>query len=118
MPASFCSSFSQRSKRISYLSLLAPAGYALTLSGGTLTIREAVRKNPYYNNLLVRPALDVNTLTVSGGTLYAAWYWGEFTPIVFPIDDYYGYADPLVEMKDSSSSATFTGGTTTLLLST
>ena len=48
---------------------------ALTLSGGTLTIREAVRKNPYYNNLLVRPALDVNTLTVSGGTLYAAWYW-------------------------------------------
>ncbi len=87
---------------------------ALSLSGGTLTIREAVRKNPYYNNLLVRPALDVNTLTVSGGTLYAAWYWGEFTPIVFPIDDYYGYADPLVEMKDSSSSATFTGGTTTL----
>ena len=87
---------------------------ALTLSGGTLTIREAVRKNPYYNNLLVRPALDVNTLTVSGGTMYAAWYWGEFTPIVFPIDDYYGYADPLVEMKDSSSSATFTGGTTTL----
>ena len=87
---------------------------ALTLSGGTLTIREAVRKNPYYNNLLVRPALDVNTLTVSGGTLYAAWYWGEFTPIVFPIDDYYGYADPVVEMKDSSSSATFTGGTTTL----
>ena len=87
---------------------------ALTLSDGTLTIREAVRKNPYYNNLLVRPALDVNTLTVSGGTLYAAWYWGEFTPIVFPIDDYYGYADPLVEMKDSSSSATFTGGTTTL----
>ncbi len=87
---------------------------ALTLSGGTLTIWEAVRKNPYYNNLLVRPALDVNTLTVSGGTLYAAWYWGEFTPIVFPIDDYYGYADPLVEMKDSSSSATFTGGTTTL----
>lgn len=86
----------------------------LTLSGGTLTIREAVRKNPYYNNLLVRPALDVNTLTVSGGTLYAAWYWGEFTPIVFPIDDYYGHADPLVEMKDSSSSATFTGGTTTL----
>lgn len=87
---------------------------ALTLSGGTLTIWEAVRKNPYYNNLLVRPALDVNTLTVSGGTLYAAWYWGEFTPIVFPIDDYYGYADPLMEMKDSSSSATFTGGTTTL----
>ena len=87
---------------------------ALTLSGGTLTIREAVRKNPYYNNLLVRPALDVNTLTVSGGTLYAAWYWGEFTPIVFPIDDYYGYAEPLVEMKDSSSSATFTGGTTTM----
>ena len=87
---------------------------ALTLFGGTLTIREAVRKNPYYNNLLVRPALDVNTLTVSGGALYAAWYWGEFTPIVFPIDDYYGYADPVVEMKDSSSSATFTGGTTTL----
>ena len=87
---------------------------ALTLSGGSLTIQEAVRNNPNYNNLLVRPALDVNTLTVSGGTLYAAWYWGEFTPIVFPIDDYCGYADPLVKMTGNSSAATFTGGTTTL----
>ncbi|MBS6441365.1 MAG: hypothetical protein KH380_03105, partial [Coprobacillus sp.] len=37
---------------------------ALTLSAGSLTIREPVRKNPNYDNLLVRPALDVNTLTV------------------------------------------------------
>ena len=87
---------------------------ALTLSAGSLTIREPVRKNPNYDNLLVRPALDVNTLTVSGGTLDAAWDWGEFTPIVFPVKTYYGYADSLVEMTGSGSTATFTGGTTTL----
>ena len=87
---------------------------ALTLSAGSLTIREPVRKNPNYDNLLVRPALDVNTLTVSGGTLDAAWDWGEFTPIVFPVNTYYGYADSLVEMTGSGSVATFTGGTTTL----
>ena len=87
---------------------------ALTLSAGSLTIREPVRKNPNYDNLLVRPALDVNTLTVSGGTLDAAWDWGEFTPIVFPVNTYYGYADSLVEMTGSGSTAAFTGGTTTL----
>ena len=87
---------------------------ALTLSAGSLTIREPVRKNPNYDDLLVRPALDVNTLTVSGGTLDAAWDWGEFTPIVFPVNTYYGYADSLVEMTGSGSTATFTGGTTTL----
>ena len=87
---------------------------ALTLSAGSLTIREPVRKNPNYDNLLVRPALDVNTLTVSGGILDAAWDWGEFTPIVFPVNTYYGYADSLVEMTGSGSTATFTGGTTTL----
>ena len=87
---------------------------ALTLSAGSLTIREPVRKNPNYDNLLVRPALDVNTLTVSGGTLDAAWDWGEFTPIVFPVNTYYGYADSLVEMTGSGSTATFAGGTTTL----
>lgn len=87
---------------------------ALTLSAGSLTIREPVRKNPNYDDLLVRPALDVNTLTVSGGTLDAAWDWGQFTPIVFPVNTYYGYADSLVEMTGSSSVATFTGGTTTL----
>ena len=87
---------------------------ALTLSAGSLTIREPVRKNPNYDNLLVRPALDVNTLTVSGGTLDAAWDWGEFTPIVFPVNTYYGYADSLVEMTGSGSTAAFIGGTTTL----
>ena len=87
---------------------------ALTLSDGSLTIREPVRKNPNYDNLLVRPALDVKTLTVSGGTLDAAWDWGQFTPIVLPVNTYYGYTDSLVEMTGSSSVATFTGGTTTL----
>ena len=87
---------------------------ALTLSDGSLTIREPVRKNPNYDNLLVRPALGVKTLTVSGGTLDAAWDWGEFTPIVFPVNTDYGYADSLVEMTGSGSTATFTGGTTTL----
>ena len=58
--------------------------------------------------------MDVNPRTVSGGTLDAAWDWGEFTPIVFPVNTYYGYADSLVEMTGSGSTATFTGGTTTL----
>ena len=87
---------------------------ALTLSGGSLTIQEAVRKNPNYDKLLVRPALDVNTLTVSDGTLDAAWDWGGFTPVVFPVNTYDGYADSLIEMTGSSSTATFSGGTTTL----
>ena len=87
---------------------------ALTLSDGSLTIREAVRKNPYYNNLLVRPALDVNTLTVSGGTLNAAWDWGEFTPIVLPKDKDYNDVGILVRMPYDFNTAAFNGGTTTL----
>ena len=87
---------------------------ALTLSGGTLTIREPVRKSSYDGQLYASPALDVSDLAVSGGTLDAAWDWGKFTPIVFPVNTYYGYADSLVEMTGSNSTATFTGGTTTL----
>jgi len=87
---------------------------ALALSGGTLTIREAVRKNPYHEKLFVRPAVDASTLTVGNGTLDAAWDWGEFTPIVFPVSTYYGYADPLVKITGNNSSATFNGGTTIL----
>ena len=86
----------------------------LTLSGGSLTIREPIRKNPNYDNLLVCPALEAGTLTVNGGRLDAAWDWGGFTPIVFPVDDYYGYATPLVEMPRDFHTATFNGGTTSL----
>ena len=87
---------------------------ALTLSGGTLTVRESVRKNDYSGELWANPAVDVSTLTVSGGTLDVAWSWGEFEPIVFPVNDYYGYATSLVQMPREFHKATFTGGTTTL----
>ena len=87
---------------------------ALTISGGTVTVREPVRKSPYNGQLLARPAIETGELTVSGGILDAAWTWGEFTPIVFPVDEYYGYATSLVQMPRDFYTATFTGGTTTL----
>lgn len=86
----------------------------LTLSGGTLTIREPVRKSDYSGQLYARPALDVSTLTVSGGTLNAAWDWGEYTPMVLPKDEDYNDVGILVRLPYESNTATFTGGTTTL----
>ena len=86
----------------------------LTLSGGTLTVREPVRKNSYNNKLWANPAVDVSDLTISGGRLDAAWDWGAFTPIAFPVNDYYGYATSLVEMPRDFHTATFNGGTTIL----
>ena len=40
-------------------------------SGGTLTVREPVRKSDYDGKLYANPALEVSDLTVSGGTLAA-----------------------------------------------
>lgn len=90
-------------------------GKELTLSGdAALTIREPVQKYGYTGNLYVNPAISVSKLTVNGGTLDAAWDWGEYTPCVFPVDEYYGYATPLVKMPYETTEAAFNGGTTTL----
>lgn len=86
----------------------------LTLSGGTLTIREPVRKSDYSGQLYASPALDVSTLAVSGGTLDAAWDWGEYTPMVLPKDEDYNDVGILVRLPYESNTATFTGGTTIL----
>lgn len=87
---------------------------ALNLSGGTLTVREPVRKSDYSGKLYANPAVDVSTLTVSGGTLDAAWDWGDFDPIVFPAGEDVDYATALVKMPYEFHKATFTGGTTIL----
>lgn len=86
----------------------------LNLSGGTLRIVEPVRKSDYSGELYARPALDVSTLTVSGGTLDAAWDWGEYTPMVLPKDEDYNDVGILVRLPYEFNTATFTGGTTTL----
>ncbi len=86
----------------------------LTLSGGTLTVREPVRKNPHSDKLWANPAVKVSDLTVSGGTLDAAWDWGEYTPMVLPKDNDYNDVGILVRMPYDFNTATFTGGTTTL----
>ncbi len=87
---------------------------ALTLSDGSLTIREPVRKSSYNDELYALPALDVSTLTVSGGTLDAAWDWGEYTPMVLPKDEEYNDVGILVRMPYDFNTATFTAGTTML----
>ena len=87
---------------------------ALNLSGGTLTVREPVRKSDFNGRLYVNPAVDVSELTVSGGTLDAAWDWGDFDPIVFPASEDVDYATALVKMPYEFQKATFTGGTTIL----
>ena len=86
----------------------------LSLSGGSLTIREPVRKNPYSGNLYALPAVDVRALAVSGGTLDVAWEWGEYTPIVLPKDEEYNDVGILVRMPYDTDTASFTGGTSTL----
>lgn len=96
------------------------SGGSLRLDGGSLTAVSTQTADDN-GNLgcaiymdLNRQVADSGSITVSGGTLDAAWDWGQFTPIVFPVNTYYGYTDSLVEMTGSSSVATFTGGTTTL----
>lgn len=87
---------------------------ALTLSGGSLTIREPVRKSLYNGELYALPALDVSNLTVNDGIMDAAWDWGKFTPIVLPKDEEYNDVGILVRMPYGFNTAAFTGGTTTL----
>lgn len=87
----------------------------LTISDdAALTIREPVKVDSYMGDLYASSALELDTLTVNGGTLDIAWDWGSHEPVVFPVDNYYGYATPLVKMVSESASATFNGGVTTL----
>ncbi len=86
----------------------------LTLSGGTLTVLEPVRKSDYDGHLYALPAVDVSDLTVSGGTLDVAWEWGEYTPAVLPKDETYNDVGILVRVPYAFNTATFTGGTTIL----
>lgn len=82
------------------------------LQSGSLTIREPVYKNEYTNVLYASHAIYCKNLTVSGGTLDAAWDWGEYTPAVFPVDSYWDYAEPLIKVLNGTSS--FSGGTVIL----
>ncbi len=85
---------------------------SMTLTGGTVVIREKVQKSDYDGRMYTDPVLRCDTLTVSGGVLDAAWDWGEYTPVVFPADDYYdGDPTPLVSARVEAS---FSGGTTLL----
>ena len=87
----------------------------LTLDNAFLTVREPVRESKYTAGLLLAsPALELGKLTVSGGTLEVSWDWGAYTPFQFPVDDYYGYRTPLVEMPRDTAAASFTGGTAML----
>ena len=80
------------------------------LNSGSLTVREPVQE--YNDKLYAEPAISCKNLTVNSGVLDAAWSWGEYTPIVFPADD---YGDtPLVKMYQDVSTAAFNGGTTIL----
>lgn len=79
---------------------------------GNLTVCEPVYKNEYTNVLYASYAIYCKDLTVSGGMFEAAWDWGEYTPIVFPADSYWGYAEPLI--KTLNGTASFGGGTVTL----
>ncbi len=82
------------------------------LQNGSLTVRELVYKNEYTNVLYASRAICCKELTVSGGTLDAAWDWGEHTPTVFPADSYWDYAEPLIKVLNGTSS--FSGGTVIL----
>ena len=83
----------------------------LTLQSGSLTVTESVRE--YNSKLYVNPALSLQDLTINGGTLNVSWYWGENTPIVFPVDDETGFPTPLVKIWGDGREATFNGGVST-----
>ena len=82
------------------------------LQSGRLTVREPVYKNESTDVLYASHAIFCKELIVSGGTLDAAWDWGEYTPTVFPVDSYWGYAQPLIKVLNGTAS--FGGGTVIL----
>jgi uncharacterized repeat protein (TIGR02543 family) len=85
---------------------------AVELSGGSLTVREPVYKDKATDTFYPFSAISCKSLNVSGGTLDAAWDWGEYMPIVFPKDNDLGYAQPLINLFDNTAS--ISGGTVIL----
>lgn len=81
----------------------------LTLNSGSLTVKEGVKE--YNGKLYADPALWLDTLTVTDGTLDVSWYWGKHTPIVFPVDEDDGFSTPLFRMWGDDFTAAFNGGT-------
>lgn len=81
----------------------------LTLNSGSLTVKEGVKE--YNGKLYADPALWLDTLTVTDGTLDVSWYWGNHTPIVFPVDEDDGFSTPLFRMWGDDFTAAFNGGT-------
>ena len=69
---------------------------------------EPVYKYEQINRFYAFSAFYCKNLIVSGGTLDAAWDWGEYTPIVFSWSD----PDPLIKMINGTAS--FSGGTVIL----
>lgn len=84
----------------------------LTLNSGSLTVIEGVKE--YNGELYTDPALWLDNLTVTDGTLDVSWYWGNHTPIVFPVDSSTKFSTPLVRMWGENFVAAFNGGTTIL----
>lgn len=82
------------------------------LKGGKVTVREAVWEYEFTHEVAVYSAVKCRNLTVSGGTLDAAWEWGSYTPFVFPVDRYEGYPIPLVRIY--GETALLKGGTVIL----
>ncbi len=81
----------------------------LTLNSGSLTVKEGVKE--YNGKLYTDPALWLQNLTVNNGTLDVSWYWGNHTPIVFPVEEGAGFSTPLVRMWGDDFTAAFNGGT-------
>lgn len=88
---------------------------AVTVDSGALTIREAVKtyEEEGVSHAYASPAITCKNLTVSGGTLDAAWVWGETTPMVVDTNSYTGEPKPLIYIKEGGTAA-FSGGTTLL----
>lgn len=81
----------------------------LTLNSGSLTVKEGVKE--YNGKLYADPALWLDNLTVTDGTLDVSWYWGNHTPIVFPVEEGASFSTPLVRMWGDNFTAAFNGGT-------
>lgn len=86
---------------------------AVTIQSGRLTVREPVRRNAQASlGIYAYYALNCTSLTVSGGTLDAAWVWGDLTPMVFPAASWNDDLQLLLNLN--GGTATFSGGTVLL----
>lgn len=82
------------------------------IKSGSLTVREPVKLSSGTGELYASHGIYCNNLYVSGGTLDVAWDWGEYTPMVLPVDIYLGYCQPLI--RENSGTVTISGGTVIL----